>query len=73
MFENLERVMKVSVNTQVCVAAGQCVAAAPAVFDQSLEDGSVMLIKEIVDPSEEKAVRTAANICPSGAIRILED
>lgn len=64
--------MKVLVDQDKCVAAGQCVAAAPEVFDQRDEDGVVVLLSEF--PPEEQAdeVREAAAVCPALAIRIEE-
>ncbi|GAB7045065.1 ferredoxin [Catenuloplanes indicus] len=61
--------MRVTANTDVCVGAGQCVHAAPAVFDQS-DDGLVVLrIREITDEHAD-AVRDAVEWCPSGAIAL---
>lgn len=64
--------MKVVVDEEKCVAAGQCVAAAMDVFDQREDDGIVVLLDE--SPSAELAddVRTAAAVCPALAIRIEE-
>jgi len=62
--------MKVVVDTEKCVAAGNCVAAAMDVFDQRDEDGIVVLLNE--HPPQELAedVRNAAAVCPALAIRI---
>ncbi|MEV0907749.1 MULTISPECIES: ferredoxin [Streptomyces] len=64
--------MKVVVEEDKCVAAGQCVAAAMDVFDQRDEDGIVVLLDE--NPPAELAddVRNAAAVCPALAIRIEE-
>ncbi|WP_406452393.1 ferredoxin [Streptomyces sp. NBC_01622] len=64
--------MKVVVDEDKCVAAGQCVAAAMDVFDQRDEDGIVVLLEE--NPPAELAddVRNAAAVCPALAIRIEE-
>ncbi|SEE73808.1 Ferredoxin [Streptomyces sp. 3213] len=64
--------MKVVVDEEKCVAAGQCVAAATDVFDQRDEDGIVVLLDE--NPPAELAddVRNAAAVCPALAIRIEE-
>ena len=64
--------MKVKVDVPKCVAAGQCVAAAPTVFDQSEDDGSVILLKVSPDPSEWQKTRDAARLCPAMAIHIDE-
>jgi ferredoxin len=62
--------MKVVVDEEKCVAAGQCVSAAMDVFDQRDEDGIVVVLNE--NPPAELAdeVRNAAAVCPALAIRI---
>jgi ferredoxin len=62
--------MRVAVDQDKCVAAGQCVAAAPDVFDQRDEDGVVVLVKATPDAAEENDVRRAAAVCPALAIQI---
>lgn len=62
--------MRVAVDQDRCVAAGQCVAAAPGVFDQRDEDGVVVLVKATPDAAEEDDVRHAAGICPALAIQL---
>jgi ferredoxin len=62
--------MKVIIDQDRCVAAGQCVAAAVDVFDQRDEDGIVVLLDE-TPPAERAAdVEHAARVCPALAIRI---
>ncbi|MEB3051411.1 ferredoxin [Mycolicibacter sp. MYC123] len=65
--------MKVTADQNICASSGQCVAIAPRVFDQRDEDGVVVLLDE--NPPEElaAAVRQAAAVCPSGAIKIVEE
>ena len=62
--------MKVVIDQDRCVGAGQCVLAAPEVFDQREDDGIVVLLDE--NPSEElhDQVREAAQICPALAIEL---
>jgi ferredoxin len=62
--------IKVSVDQDKCVGAGQCVLAAPAVFDQREEDGIVILLAEHPDETLTAAVRKAARLCPALAIRV---
>lgn len=62
--------MKVQIDEEKCVAAGQCAAIAPDVFDQRDEDGVVILLN--ADPSEDEQddVRRAASACPALAIAL---
>jgi ferredoxin len=62
--------MRVIANTDVCAGAGQCVRAAPAVFDQS-DEGLVVLLTTTITDAEAEAVRTAVEWCPSGAVELL--
>lgn len=64
--------MKVTVELDKCVGAGQCVFAAPEVFDQRDEDGLVVLLMS--EPSDElhAATREAAHVCPALAIIVDE-
>ncbi|MEV6511005.1 ferredoxin [Streptomyces sp. NPDC051642] len=64
--------MKVVVDEDKCVAAGQCVAAAMDVFDQRDEDGIVVLLNENPPPELADDVRNAAAVCPALAISIEE-
>lgn len=60
--------MKVTIDQDKCVGAGQCVFAAPDVFDQRDEDGIVILLDE--NPPDElwEDTREAAHVCPALAI-----
>lgn len=60
--------MRVKVEEQACIAAGQCVVASPDVFDQRDDDGIVVLLND--NPSDEliEDVRHAASVCPARAI-----
>ncbi|MEV4235335.1 MULTISPECIES: 4Fe-4S domain-containing protein [unclassified Nocardia] len=64
--------MKVVIDEDKCVAAGQCVAAAAEVFDQRDEDGIVVLLNEHPSAQQAEDVRQAAAICPAMAISIEE-
>ncbi|MDD7833914.1 ferredoxin [Paenarthrobacter sp. AB444] len=62
--------MKIALDQEKCVASGQCVTAADAVFDQRDEDGIAVLLDVSPGPEREAEVRQAAAVCPVLAIRI---
>ena len=64
--------MRVAGDREVCMGAGVCVMTADRTFDQD-DDGTVVLASERVSAGEEKAVRNAVRMCPSGALRIVVD
>jgi len=64
--------MKIIIDEDKCVAAGQCVSAAAEVFDQRDEDGVVVLLNSAPGPELADDVRQAAAVCPALAIRIEE-
>ena len=63
--------MRVIVDQDRCIASGQCVLTADAVFDQQ-EDGTVLLLD--ADPPAElhDDVRQAEALCPAQSITVLE-
>ncbi|MFT4043362.1 MAG: ferredoxin [Gordonia sp. (in: high G+C Gram-positive bacteria)] len=64
--------MRIVINEDKCVAAGQCVAAAADVFDQRDEDGIAFLVNENPPQAEADNVRHAAAVCPAMAIEVEE-
>jgi len=56
-----------------CVGAGQCVIAAPKVFDQRDDDGIVIVLNDDPTSADESTVRTAAALCPAAAIHYAGD
>lgn len=62
--------MKIHADTTVCVGAGQCALRAPAVFDQSQDDGTVIVLDTQPGTKHEADVQAAVELCPSGAISI---
>jgi ferredoxin len=63
--------VKVSINSDVCIGAGNCVLSAEKVFDQD-DFGIVMLIDESPSTQQHQAVREAALLCPANAIKVTE-
>ncbi|GII28332.1 ferredoxin [Planotetraspora mira] len=64
--------MKIKADTGVCVGAGMCALTVPEVFDQSEDDGTVVVLDHDPPASREAAVRRAVQLCPSGALSIEE-
>lgn len=60
-----ETAMTVETDTGRCIAVGNCAAIAPAVFDQSDEDGTVLLLDAAPPEREHAPVREAALRCPA--------
>jgi ferredoxin len=64
--------MKVAADREVCIGSGLCVLTAPAVFDQD-DDGIVTLLVDDVLSEDADRARQAAALCPSGALRVLDE
>jgi ferredoxin len=63
--------VRVGVDRDACISAGNCVMVADAVFDQD-DDGIVVLLTDPVPEGEEERAREAVKLCPSGALRLLD-
>jgi ferredoxin len=64
--------VRIAADRDLCIGAGNCVVRAPAVFDQD-DDGLVELLVEEPAGSDAAAARDAVGLCPSGALRVVED
>ncbi|MBB5077011.1 ferredoxin [Nonomuraea sp. NPDC050547] len=62
--------MEIKADTDVCIGAGMCALTAPEVFDQSEEEGTVVVLVSPVPEGQEALVRRAVQQCPSGAISV---
>jgi ferredoxin len=62
--------MKIIIDQQRCIGAGQCVRTAPEVFDQRETDGIVVLVNPVPSEALRSKVEKAAKLCPSKSIRI---
>jgi ferredoxin len=65
--------MKIVVDEDKCCSGGQCVLAAPDVFDQRDSDGVVVVLDATPGPEHRAAVEEAVQICPAAAITVIED
>ena len=65
--------MRVVTDTARCVGSGQCVLTQPAVFDQSEDDGTVVVLIEHVEGELLKSVEEAVDMCPSQALSLEAD
>ncbi|HEV7642164.1 MAG TPA: ferredoxin [Gaiellaceae bacterium] len=63
--------MRVIVDQDVCIGAGNCVRTAPDVFDQG-EEGFVELLDEHPPSELEADVLLARRLCPARAITVEE-
>ena len=65
--------MRIVADTSRCAGAGQCVLTDPALFDQSEDDGTVIVLNpEPVDARQETRARQAVHICPNQALSLRE-
>ncbi len=62
--------IRIRVNPQVCVGAGQCVRTVPEVFDQRDSDGIVVLLASTAPDERLTYLQKAVKLCPSQAISI---
>lgn len=65
----MERV-KISVDRSLCVGSGQCVFEAERIFDQSEDDGIVILRDPTPPAALTEDAKRAERLCPSRAISI---
>ncbi|MFI9258656.1 ferredoxin [Streptomyces sioyaensis] len=64
--------MKIIIDEDKCVGAGQCVLAADEVFDQRDEDGIVVLLTPSPPDDLSARVENAALLCPALAIEVVK-
>ena len=60
--------VRVLVDRDACVSAGQCTRVAPEVFDQDDEDGLVVVKQEYPGSELVPRVEEAVRLCPARAI-----
>ncbi|MEU8913885.1 MULTISPECIES: ferredoxin [Streptomyces] len=64
--------MRIAINTDRCIGAGQCALTAPGVFTQD-DDGFSALLPGREDGAGDPLVREAARACPVQAIAVTDD
>lgn len=65
--------LRVVADRDVCIGAGMCVATSEALFDQD-DDGIVLVLVDGDVPAEHAdAARSAVDLCPSGALSLVEE
>jgi ferredoxin len=65
--------MRIQVDRDLCRGAGQCALAAPELFDQSDDDGTVVVLDEQPPTDLQERARLAAALCPNSVIRVLAE
>ncbi|MFJ6571862.1 ferredoxin [Streptomyces sp. NPDC091292] len=61
--------MRIDIDKESCVGAGQCALTAPGVFTQD-DDGLSALLPGREDGGGDPMVREAVRVCPVGAIAV---
>lgn len=64
--------MRIVADLTRCVGAGQCVLTEPELFDQSEEDGTVVVLDEHPGNGRLEKAEQAVHICPSQALSLVE-
>jgi ferredoxin len=64
--------MNISIGKDNCISTGNCVLAAPELFDQSEDDGTVVVLNDTPTPELHESARRAAETCPALVIQIRE-
>jgi ferredoxin len=65
--------MRIDIDRDRCMGAGQCVRAAREIFGQSEEDGLVVLLNADPPSSLRDEVSLAVSMCPTGTITVRMD
>ncbi|MFJ9419015.1 MULTISPECIES: ferredoxin [unclassified Streptomyces] len=61
--------MRIAINQELCIGAGQCALTAPSVFTQD-DDGFSQVLPGSEDGAGDPLVREAARACPVQAISV---
>ncbi|MDH6293551.1 ferredoxin [Rhodococcus opacus] len=64
--------MRIDIDVAKCIGAGQCVMAAPEVFDQNEDNGTIILLNDSPPADQGEPVREAAMMCPASVITVVD-
>lgn len=62
----------IEADPEVCIGSGMCALTAPDLFDQSEDDGTVLLLRPVPADPELGSARDAVRRCPSGALKLTD-
>lgn len=62
--------MRISIDRDRCIGSGNCVLAAPALFSQSDDDGTVIVLDEMPGEEQRASLEEAVETCPARVISI---
>ena len=66
------RTFRIKIYPEKCIGAGHCVGCAPEIFSQNDDDGVVILLAENPPAGSLEGAKSAARLCPTSAIEIIE-
>jgi ferredoxin len=66
-------IMKINIEFDMCDGHGECVIAAPEVFDLNQDGDTVVVLVENPDESLRPKIAAAAKQCPVAAIKFEDD
>lgn len=64
--------MVIDADPDLCVGSGMCALTAPDLFDQSQDDGTVVVLRPVPADRELDDARDAVRRCPSGALKLTD-
>jgi ferredoxin len=67
-----EHEVRVGIDLTRCAGYGNCIEAAPEVFDMADDEDVAIVLTENPGPEHAEAVRKAARVCPADAVLIEE-
>lgn len=65
--------MKIHIDHDRCRGAGQCALSAPELFDQSDDDGTVVVLNDQPPAELQARARLAASLCPNAVIDVTDE